>query len=194
MEGAHLTHLFHKIYKIYSSFLDYFLTWSRWGYGKRYLYHLDGVEEKGNLIYLSFHIRGRRAGCTIPIDSINEEVISEIHPVDACLIGALSISTDTSVVSFLKKLYSTFKEIKQPLTSIKTDPLLVVTNILSPKLNEEKLLIYPKADGLPSAVEIKLHDIVSNPVLLSGLGSKSAFKIGQEVSRKLLCHEKDFRY
>ncbi|HVV69646.1 MAG TPA: hypothetical protein VG895_00595, partial [Patescibacteria group bacterium] len=186
--------LFHTLYKICSSFLDYFLTWSRWGYGKRYLYHLDGVEEKGNLIYLSLHIRGRRAGCTIPINSINEEVISEVHPVDACFIGALSISTDASVVSFLKELYSTFKENKQPLTTVKTDPLLAVTNILSPKLNEEKLMIYPKADGLSSAMEIKLQDIVSNPVLLTGLGSKSAFRVDQEISRKLLCHEQNFRY
>lgn len=54
----HLTHLFHTLYKICSSFLDYFLTWSRWGYGKRYLYHLDGVEEKGNLIYLSLPGKG----------------------------------------------------------------------------------------------------------------------------------------
>ncbi len=187
-------HLFYTIYKIYSGVVDCLLAWFHWGYGKRYLYHLDGIEEKGNLTYLSLHIRGKRAGCTIPINSINEELISEIHPVDACFIGALSISADKSVVGFLKKLYSSFRENKQPLTTVKTDPLLIVTNILCLQLNEEKLMIYPKVDGLSAAIEITLHDIVSNPLLLTGLGSKSAFKIGQEVSRKLISHEQNFEY
>jgi hypothetical protein len=64
----------HKICKNLSRII---LSWLHWGYGKRYLFHLDGVEEKEGVTYLSVHIRGKRVGYKIPIESIDKELLIE---------------------------------------------------------------------------------------------------------------------
>lgn len=180
-----------KLYEAYYKFITLFFNGLQWGYEKRYLYHLDGLENDGEITYILFHIRGKRTGCRLPISLINKDNLLEIHPIDAFFIGALSISTDQHIIKFMEQLYADFKNRKKPLSSVKADSLLVVSKVFFQSLDEEKTMIHLKNCGFSSAKEIKLHDLVSNPDLLIGLGSASAFKIGQEISRMLITHEEN---
>lgn len=183
-----------NIHKACHKFVTSFLFGLKWGYEKRYQYHLDGVEVEDQSTYISFHVRGRRTGCRMHSWLVSEErFISEFHPVDACFIGALSISTNDLVTTFLKHLHFAFKQQEKTLTTVKASTLLVAQKIFSRAMNSEKIIISPTVSSRPSA-EICLYELVANPDLLTGPGSKSAFKIGQEISRKLISNEKNTRH
>lgn len=170
----------------------YFISTARFAYTERYLYHLDSIENDGKLTYVSLHFRGKRIGCKIPCHTICEEkFINEIHPIDACIIGALSESIDAKVVEYFKKIYKNFRQ--KSLTTVKVKKILIVKKIHSLAKMEEKFFLSSYDENSCKAHEISLHELASNPYLLTGIGAKSAFQIGQEITRKLL-YANDFKY
>ncbi|GEM_PF-6254091 len=171
--------------KLIKKILIAFLESIEWGYNRRYFYQLDSIEDKNGCVYLNFHVRGKRIEFKTSIDNFakRKDILNEVHPLEACLIGILSISSRQEIINFVNILYSKYKSEKFPITTVKIDPLLTVSKVFLLQQEEEGTPFYNLYCTKKKAIQVKLKELVLNPFILCGLSSTATFMIGQEAAK-----------
>jgi hypothetical protein len=130
-------------------------------------------------------VRNKRIADKIPIREIvnDKEYITQLHPLDACLIGIFANNERNGIID---KNISGQKmhRLKEYKCNVKSEPILQIRDKYIDQSEKETVVLYSKI--LNKSVNISINELFKNQALLYAIGSNQAISIGYDVSESFI--------
>lgn len=152
---------------------------------KRYYYKISEIRKtKHEGVKIILQVRGKRSARKFAIDEIknNPEIINELHPFEACVVGILARSVTEEAFALINSMCAKFASETYCSTSVKFDSLLEI----SEELDNTNGKVAIKASANSTQKITSFTDMVEHPELLCGVGSSNACYIGYQAASTLL--------
>ena len=167
---------------------SYVRYWSTKKSRSEFYLKLDGYyfSKKQNCTILVIQVRHKRTVDRINITDVMTEknLILELHPVDACVIGILANNERNGLVDTTCEGWEKMKRLKHDYCFIKSKPILRVSKKYFDRHGHEITILYSPC--LKQEIKISTIELSKNEALLYALDPLQAISVGYGASESYL--------